>query len=114
MPRHPSVYAKMLRHRLEETGANCWLVNTGWTGGPYGVGRRIPISVTRQIVKSIVHGGLARSRTFKHLPTGFNVPLIHRDFVPPEILEPEKGWSSRQEYDEAVNKLMKMFEDQKK
>ena len=59
MPRHPAVYAKMLGARINEHGAQCWLVNTGWSGGTYGVGRRMPIAHTRALLRAALDGRLA-------------------------------------------------------
>lgn len=75
MPRPSNVYAKLLEHYVGKSNATVWLLNTGWFGGPYGVGQRFPISVSRAILKQIQSGALAKERTQKHPVFGFETPL---------------------------------------
>ena len=74
MPRHPSVYAKMLGEKMKASGANCWLVNTGWTGGAYGIGERMKIAHTRAMVRAALDGKLATVATMKHPDFGLLIP----------------------------------------
>lgn len=109
MPRRPEEYGELLRKKIEKHKVNCWLVNTGWTGGPYGKGRRMPIKITREIIKYINNGELSKARLINHKYTGFNIPVVRHNFIPANILEPEKGWDSLDEYIKAAKKLKKMF-----
>ena len=109
MPLPPDVYGKILKEKIEKHGVDCWLVNTGWTGGPYGVGKRMPISITRRIIDSIHNGNLAIAKFAKHEYTGFEIPLVHESFIPEEMLEPEKGWDDLEEYKNKVSELMGSF-----
>src|SRR3546814_10196212 len=74
MPRHPSVYAKMLGEKMAATGANCWLVNTGWTGGAYGTGERMKIAYTRAMVRAALGGGFSGIGVAKHPQFGLLMP----------------------------------------
>ena len=109
MPLKPAVYGKLLKEKIEKHDVNCWFVNTGWTGGPYGIGNRIPISVTREIIDRIHNGDLANTETFLHQYTGFMVPMVSQDVIPQEILEPEKGWEDLENYKTKVSQLMADF-----
>ena len=109
MPLDPKVYGELLKKKIEEHDVDCWFVNTGWTGGPYGEGKRIPISVTRKIIDSIHNGNLAAAKLFVHRFTGFKVPIVPDDFIPTEMLEPEKGWDNITEYKEKVSSLIADF-----
>ena len=112
MPLHPREYATILKEKLIKHGTSCWLVNTGWTGGSYGVGRRMPISTTREIIQKIHTGELRDCATFVHEPTGFTVPDC--DSIEETILHPEKGWNSREDYDSKSAELMSLFREQMK
>jgi phosphoenolpyruvate carboxykinase (ATP) len=109
LPRHPSVYANLLRDLIETHNVPVYLVNTGWTGGGYGVGRRMPIKMTRALVNAALRGALAKGgwRTDKNF--GFAVPVTV-DGVPAEMLDPRQGWSDKPAYDAAANKLVRLFE----
>ena len=109
MPRSTEVYANLLVKYLNETGASCWLVNTGWTGGPPGVGERIPLSVTRDIVTCITDGLMDSVPTFLHDYTDLNVPDIGG--IDPSLLRPELAWSNPILYNQSVFKLKEMFEE---
>lgn len=110
MPLHPRDYADILKRKVNEHGTQCWLVNTGWTGGPYGTGKRMPISITRDIIDKIHSGELASCDTFLHTYTGFTVPDC--DSIESEILHPEAGWSSEEEYSKKAKELMNLFQQQ--
>jgi phosphoenolpyruvate carboxykinase (ATP) len=97
MVHHPYVYADLLRRKVLEHGARCWLVNTGWTGGPFGVGKRISIQHTRRLLNAALSGVLADVRYRKDPVFGFAVPESCEG-VPSEILDPANTWGSREEY----------------
>ena len=110
MPLPPGEYGKILMSKIKKHKPNCWLVNTGWTGGPYGVGKRMPISVTRSIIDMIHSGELASLPTLTHDFTGFEMPVVDEDVIPTETMFPELGWNSLPEYRQKVDALMKEFD----
>lgn len=110
MPLDVSVYAKLLQEKITKHSVNCWLVNTGWAGGGYGKGERMPISVSRTIVRAIVSGELVDLPFATHEATGLSIPLSI-DESTDNFLVPEALWPSAQEYNEACAKLMQMFAD---
>ena len=112
MPLKPEVYAKLLREKVEEHKTSCWLVNTGWTGGPYGVGSRMPIAVTRLVIDKILDGSLGDCGTTLHSRTGFTVPIC--DAIPRELLSPELSWSALEDYDAKAQELLALFESRRK
>jgi phosphoenolpyruvate carboxykinase (ATP) len=104
MVQRPLVYAELLRAKMLRYKASCWLVNTGWTGGPFGVGKRISIRHTRALLNAALSGALNRV-SFRVDPVfGFEVPL-ECEGVPSDILEPANTWPSRQEYDAKYDAL---------
>jgi phosphoenolpyruvate carboxykinase (ATP) len=108
LTRHPSLYAKMLADKMKQHGGDCWLVNTGWTGGKYGVGNRMDLKLTRKLIDAIHSGELAKVPT-KELPVfGLRVPESCRDF-PSEVLFPKNTWSDKKDYDETLKKLGEAF-----
>ncbi|MEO1040602.1 MAG: phosphoenolpyruvate carboxykinase [Pseudomonadota bacterium] len=108
MPRHPSEYGALLRELIADHGVDCWLVNTGWTGGPYGVGERMPIDVTRKLLNGALDGSLAGA-AFRSDPIfGFAVP-IEMDGLDPALLDPRTTWSDPAAYDAQAEKLADMF-----
>lgn len=108
MPRSPVVYGDLLVDFLEKSGATCWLINTGWSGGPPGVGERMPLELTRMIVTCVVEGDMDDVPTFYHDQTNFTVPDIGG--VPSQYLRPELAWSNPIMYNSQVAKLWEMFE----
>ncbi len=110
LPRRPAEYAALLASRLESTGAEAWLVNTGWTGGPHGVGERMPIGATRAIVSAILNGRLRDVEWLTEPALGLSIPT-HCPGVPDELLAPRGTWRSAAEYDETAAKLSEMFAD---
>ena len=108
MPRHPSVYAKMLGELLEKYGCDCWLVNTGWTGGAYGTGHRMPIKHTRALLSAALDGNLAAVPTVTDPLLGLFVPESCPG-VPNDILTPRETWPDKVAYDETAGKLVQMF-----
>jgi phosphoenolpyruvate carboxykinase (ATP) len=109
MPRHPSVYAKMLGERIAEHRAQCWLVNTGWSGGAYGVGRRMKIQHTRALVRAALAGTLKDAPVRRDGHFGLFVPEACGE-VPAEVLNPRNTWSDKSSYDETARELSKRFE----
>lgn len=108
MPRHPSVYAKMLGEYLEKNNCTCWLVNTGWTGGAYGTGHRMPIKHTRALLAAALDGNLGEVPTITDPLLGLHVPESCPG-VPEEILRPRETWPDKGAYDETAGKLVQMF-----
>jgi len=108
MPMAPKLYAGMLRDRLTQHNAECWLVNTGWQGGQYGVGKRMSLSYTRAMVDSIVEGQLAKAE-FEVEPTfGLTIPKSCPG-VPAAVLNPRKAWADKPAYDQQAAKLRELF-----
>ncbi|TNF31359.1 MAG: phosphoenolpyruvate carboxykinase (ATP) [Deltaproteobacteria bacterium] len=105
---HPMKYAELLAERLEKHGAQAWLVNTGWTGGPFGVGKRMKLSLTRAMVDAIHDGSLAQAGTRVDPIFGFEVPTSCPN-VPAEVLDPRATWSDGAAYDETARKLAHLF-----
>ena len=108
LPRHPGVYAHMLMDRLEEFDVPVWLVNTGWTGGPYGVGERMNINHTRNMVRAAINGALANVPTIEDPIFRVAVPSAVPG-VPTEVLFPRTTWSDPAEYDLAATRIAAMF-----
>lgn len=109
LPLDPSVYGNMLRDLIAKHNVDCWLVNTGWTGGKYGVGSRMPIKVTRALLTAALDGSLrnVEFRTDKYF--GFAVPTALPG-VPSEILDPVNTWKDKAEFDATARKLVGMFQ----
>ncbi len=108
MVHHPHTYAQLLRKKIEHYGVSCWLVNTGWVGGPFGVGKRISIKYTRALLHAALTGQLANVEYFKDPVFGFEVPKSCPG-VPDEVLVPWSSWSSRAEYDKKYRDLAQRF-----
>ena len=110
MPRRPEVYGDLLRKKIASHGATCWLVNTGWTGGAYGTGSRMPIKATRALLAAALDGTLAEG-TFRKDPNfGFEVPVTV-DGVDAKLLDPRSTWEDKAAYDAQAAKLVEMFAD---
>lgn len=109
MPLKPEVYASLLKQKIEKHNVTCWLVNTGWTGGPYGIGKRIPIALTRKIVRAIQDGWMKDFTFEKHIYTDLLEIPTECKWIPEEILKPELGWDDKEKYVEEANKLMSLF-----
>ena len=110
MPRHPSVYGNLLKERIARGGVDCWLVNTGWTGGKYGTGSRMPIKATRALLNAALDGSLndAEFRTDPNF--GFQVP-VSVPGVDSAILDPRETWADKAEYDATAAQLVDRFVD---
>jgi phosphoenolpyruvate carboxykinase (ATP) len=110
MPRHPTVYGNLLKERIAKGGVTCWLVNTGWTGGKYGVGSRMPIKATRALLNAALDGSLNNAQFRKDAYFGFEVPVAV-PAVDTAILNPRDTWSDKGEYDATAEKLVNLFND---
>ena len=106
----PGRYAELLADRLRRHDAHVWLVNTGWTGGPYGVGRRMKLSLTRAILDAIHSGELAKAPTKPDPVFGFDV-VTACPGVPPEVLVPRDSWMDRGAYDATAHRLGRLFRE---
>lgn len=109
MPRHPAVYADLLGKRMTETGANCWLINTGWIGGAYGTGERIKLKYTRAMVEAALDGRLGGAAFETEPHFGLAIPTSCPD-VPADILNPAKSWADPEQYAQSADRLASMFE----
>lgn len=109
MPRHPTVYAKLLGEKMEKTGATCWLVNTGWSGGGYGVGQRMPIIHTRAMLNAALDGALASVELNLDPNFGLLVPASCPG-VPDDVLQPKSTWKDQAEYDSVAQDVARRFE----
>lgn len=110
MPRHPTVYARMLGEKMAKTGARCWLVNTGWSGGSYGEGARMSIQHTRAMVRAAVEGKLASVGRVPDPNFGVLVPDSVPD-VPGEVLTPRNTWRDGAAYDDTARNLRGLFQN---
>ena len=110
MPLAPTTYSTMLSEKSREHGTRCYLINTGWSGGPYGVGERIDIGATREIVRSAIDGRLDGVETRPHPVFGLHIPAALPG-VPTEILDPRETWDDKDAYDEQARKLGDLFRE---
>jgi len=109
MPRHPTVYAKLLGEKMAEQGAKCWLVNTGWSGGGYGAGERMRIAHTRAMVNAALDGKFDGVEFRPDPNFGVLVPTSCPD-VPSEVLTPRNTWADGSAYDDQARDLTQRFE----
>jgi phosphoenolpyruvate carboxykinase (ATP) len=110
LPRHPEVYGKLLQAMIKRHGTSCWLVNTGWTGGAFGTGKRMSIAHTRALLRAALAGELDRARFRTDPFFGLEIP-DHVDGVPDEVLDPSAAWPDKAAYDMAAAALVKRFAD---
>jgi phosphoenolpyruvate carboxykinase (ATP) len=108
LPLPPTTYSTMLSERMREHGACCYLINTGWSGGPYGVGSRMDIEATRAMVRAAVGGKLDGVETWEHPIFGLHVPEEVPN-VPSHVLDPRSTWKDKDAYDEQAKKLAGLF-----
>lgn len=108
LPLHPSLYAEMLGKKIDEHGANVFLINTGWTGGPYGVGSRMKIKYTRAMVTAALEGKLNDVEYELHPIFNVMVPKTCPN-VPDEVLNPRECWADKEAYDVQAKELARMF-----
>ena len=108
MPRRPEEYGALLRDKISTSGAHCWLVNTGWTGGGYGTGERMPIKVTRAVLTAAIDGTFNKGSFHKDPYFGFDVPssCLGVDDI---LFTPRETWHDKSAYDDAAKKLVNMF-----
>jgi phosphoenolpyruvate carboxykinase (ATP) len=109
MVHHPTTYAKLLGQRIDAHDVECWLVNTGWTGGPYGVGKRMSIAHTRALVNAAIEGRIAPEFVTEPF-FGLRIPK-HVPGVPDEVLDPRQVWSDPAAYDAQAKKLATLFSE---
>ncbi|MBK1661898.1 phosphoenolpyruvate carboxykinase [Paracraurococcus ruber] len=110
LPRHPEVYGKMLAERIARDGADCWLVNTGWTGGAYGTGKRMSIQHTRALLRAALDGSLAKVEFVRDPFFGLLMPKSVPG-IPAEVLNPRESWADKAAYDATAQKLVRLFEE---
>jgi phosphoenolpyruvate carboxykinase (ATP) len=110
MPLHPQRYAELLGKRIEVHNSKVWLINTGWTGGPYGVGSRMPIPHTRAMINAVLDGKLDDVPMRKDPIFGVEIPTQVPD-VPSDVLFPRDTWKDQEAYDAQALKLAGMFRD---
>jgi len=109
LPLHPGKYAKLLGEKLKANpNINVWLINTGWTGGPYGVGSRMKLPLTRAMITAALNGDLNNVAYEQHPVFGYMMPTTCPN-VPAEILNPRNTWQDKTAYDAQANKLANMF-----
>ena len=108
MPLHPARYADMLAKKIEDTHVNVWLLNTGWTGGPYGVGERMSLPHTRALITAALENKLEKVKYRTHEVFGLAMPLKCPG-VPSEILDPRNTWKDKEAYDHQANELASAF-----
>ncbi len=108
MPLKPNVYAKLLGQKIAKHNSNSWLINTGWSGGPYGVGNRMKIQYTRAMLNAALSGELDNVETVEDPIFGLHIPK-EVNGVPSEVLNPRNTWKDKDEYDNSAKKLANMF-----
>jgi phosphoenolpyruvate carboxykinase (ATP) len=109
LPRRPEVYGRMLAELIARHGADCWLVNTGWSGGQYGVGKRMSIRHTRALLNAALDGSLARTKFRKDRFFGLSIPE-QVPGIPAEVLDPREAWADKKAYDRMAKELIGRFE----
>jgi phosphoenolpyruvate carboxykinase (ATP) len=107
---HPNKYAELLAEKLKEHNATAWLVNTGWTGGGYGLGSRIKLKYTRAIIDAIHEGGFDDAAWVRDEHFGFSIPTSCPG-VPPSLLIPRNTWADQEKYDTVKQKLIRLFQE---
>ena len=108
LPLPATIYSGMLSEKLREHGTRCYLINTGWSGGPYGVGSRIDLNATRQMVQAVINGKLDGAETRTDPFFGLNVP-VEVPGVPTELLDPRETWDDKDAYDHQARELAHLF-----
>jgi phosphoenolpyruvate carboxykinase (ATP) len=108
MVHHPATYAQLLKQKIERYRVNCWLVNTGWVGGSFGIGKRISIRYTRRLLSAALTGNLAQVEYYQDPVFGFDVPKTCPD-IPNDVLRPWTSWASKEEYDRRYKDLAQRF-----
>jgi phosphoenolpyruvate carboxykinase (ATP) len=109
LPLAPRVYAELLGERLKQHQVNCWLVNTGWSGGKFGVGKRMSIKISRALVHAALNGELQESEFVTEPAFGLHIP-VSCPGVPTEVLNPRNAWADKAAYDRTAAELAARFE----
>jgi phosphoenolpyruvate carboxykinase (ATP) len=109
LPRRPEIYGRMLAELIARHGVDCWLVNTGWSGGPYGVGRRMSIQHTRALVRTALDGSLAQVEFRREPHFGLMIPAAVPS-IPAGVLDPRQSWADKAGYDATAHGLVVRFE----
>jgi phosphoenolpyruvate carboxykinase (ATP) len=113
MVHKPAYYGELLRRKIERYGVKCWLVNTGWVGGPYGVGKRISIRHTRDLLTAVLNGTLEKMEFYTDPVFGFEVPKSCPE-VPEDVMYPSRSWQKEAEYWKKYKQLASRFIDNMK
>lgn len=108
LPLHPGFYAEMLGKKMRKNDVNVWMINTGWSGGGYGVGKRMKLSYTRAMISAVLNNEMNGASYEKHPVFGMMMPMSCKG-VPSEILNPRNTWADKNEYDKKANELAKQF-----
>jgi phosphoenolpyruvate carboxykinase (ATP) len=108
LPLNPNVYAKQLGERIAKHHSRVWLVNTGWTGGPHGIGTRMKIAYTRAMIRAALSGALDQVQYQRHPVFNIDVPATCPG-VPDAVLDPRGTWQDKAAYDQQAGKLARMF-----
>ena len=108
LPLRPEVYGNLLRRRIEENSSDCWLVNTGWTGGGYGTGQRMPIGFTRALLNAALTGQLTKSEFRRDEAFGLDIPVAASG-VPHHLLLPKRSWQDHAAYDSSADRVKSLF-----
>jgi phosphoenolpyruvate carboxykinase (ATP) len=111
MTLHPTRYADLLQQKLEKHGSSAFIVNSGWSGGPYGVGKRMSIKTTRACIDAIMDGSIHKAETRKDPVFGFDVPLALPGIEDSHLLDPKSTWADKDAFDAQAKDLAQMFID---
>ncbi len=110
LPLHPSLYANMLKEKIEKHSVNVWLINTGWSGGPYGIGSRIKLPITRALIRAALSNQIQEDEFIQEPTFGLRIPT-HCNDVPDEILNPINTWEDKESYAQIAEELKMKFEE---
>ena len=110
LPLHPSIYAELLGNKIRKHGSQVWLINTGWTGGPYGVGSRIKLPYTRAMITAALKGELDQVEMRRDPNFCVDIP-VEVPGVPKEVINPKSTWSDAESYDKKVRELTASFQE---
>ena len=108
MPLHPIVYARMLADKISKYNSSVYLINTGWSGGPYGIGKRMDLTYTRAMVSASINGDLERVNYIHDDIFNLEIPLSCPE-IPSKILDPKSSWSNQDQYIVAAKRLAHLF-----
>ena len=108
MPLHPTAYGEMLSKKMQDAGVSVWMVNTGWSGGSYGVGKRMSLKITRSLITAALNGELENVEYNTHEVFGLHFPTECPN-VPNDVLNPKNTWKDKAAYDKKANELASKF-----